>query len=132
MMARKLAGFLSILGLLALFGAWLFRTWQGKSTVSVDQAVSAGFTILIAYFVVGVFVAKVGIGLVQEVIAERRHREEDPGRLVRVLQPVHGPEAMRAVAGWVLRGERPEQVRRRGLRVVQRHGAIVLQVVAEA
>jgi len=77
MMARKLAGFLAILGLVALLATWLYRTWRGMPTISVDMAVNYGFCILMIYFVVGTFVAKVGISLIQEVIAERRHREEE-------------------------------------------------------
>ncbi len=77
MMARKLAGFLAILALVVLFGAWLVKTWRGEPSIPVDKAVSYGFTVLVVYFVVGVFVAKVGIGLIQEVLAERRHREEE-------------------------------------------------------
>ena len=77
MMARKLAGLLAMFGLMALLGGWLVQSFWGSDAMSVDTTINYGICILVIYFVFGVFVAKLAINLVQEVIEERHDREEE-------------------------------------------------------
>mgnify|MGYP001610721989 CR=1 FL=1 len=77
MMARKLAALLSILGVVALFGTWLLHRALALPTMPAERILNYGVLILVVYFWVGMFVAKVGVSLIREVMAERRSRDEE-------------------------------------------------------
>ena len=77
MMARKLAALLSILGVVALFGTWLLHRAMEIPAMPAERVLNYGVLILVVYFAVGLFVAKMGISLIREVMSERRSREEE-------------------------------------------------------
>ncbi len=77
MMARKLAGLLAMFGLMALLGGWLAQSFWGHDALPVDTTINYGICVLVTYFVFGIFVAKLSINLIQEVIEERHDREEE-------------------------------------------------------
>lgn len=77
MMARKLAGFFAIMGIIVYFASWLYRSWRpgGPPGMSSDDAWVVGICMAGAFFTLGLFVASLGIGLMQEVLAERRSKD---------------------------------------------------------
>lgn len=80
MMARKLAGMFALLAMITYFGAWLAtRYLAGDEVVGMDVEVAwqVGVGVAVTYFLVGLFFATLALGLVQEVLAERRSRETE-------------------------------------------------------
>ena len=77
MMARKLAGLFAIFGILVYFGSWLYRGLNADKLIpmAADKAWEIGMYLGIAFWILGLFVATLGIGIIQEVLAERRSRE---------------------------------------------------------
>ena len=100
MMARRLAGFFASLALMVLIGSWLLRHLHGLPRMPPDKLVMAGFLVFVLSFPVGYFIAKLGISLVQEVLEERRNREEERRHRARVrYQELLGGEQAEAGSG---------------------------------
>lgn len=81
MMARKLAGLFTILSLGAYFATWLALHLLGDDSAArgmrAEQAWQTGIGVAVLYFMVGLFMATLAIGLMQEMLAERRSRETE-------------------------------------------------------
>lgn len=79
MMVKKMAGFFSVLGILVFLATWLyycFRPAEGEILpMSAEKAWEIGIYLAAAFFLLGLFVATLGIALVQEVLAETRGRD---------------------------------------------------------
>jgi len=93
MMARKLAAFLSILGVIVLFTTWLLYRALELPVMPTEQVLNCGVVVLVLYFCGGLFIARVGISLVREVIADRRSREEEKRFLAQNQAPPAEPAA---------------------------------------
>lgn len=79
MMAKKLAGFFSVLGIIVFLGTWLYSCWVPEpgatmEPMNAEKAWEIGIYLAAAFFLLGLFVATLGIALVQEVLAETRSR----------------------------------------------------------
>ena len=79
MMAKKLAGFFSVLGIIVFLGTWLYQSWVPNpnatmEAMNAEKAWEIGIYLAAAFFLLGLFVATLGIALVQEVLAETRSR----------------------------------------------------------
>lgn len=81
MLARKLAGLFTMLALAAFFGTWLayrlLHTREADSNMALREAWQTGIGVAALYFLVGLFMATLAIGLMREVMAERRSRETE-------------------------------------------------------
>ena len=80
MMARKLAGLFALLALLVYFATWLSHYFYHVSEAGMPRfqdSWQTGFGIAVMYFLAGLFMATLAIGLMQEVMAERRSRETE-------------------------------------------------------
>lgn len=80
MMVKKMAGFFAVLGVLVFLANWLYNYFvvgvRGEVTpMAAEKAWEIGIYLAAAFFVIGLFVATLGIALVQEVLAESRSRE---------------------------------------------------------
>ncbi len=81
MMAKKMAGFFSVLGVLVFLGTWLYFCFLpvgeqgGIPPMTAEKAWEIGIYLAAAFFLLGLFVATLGIALVQEVLAESRSRD---------------------------------------------------------
>lgn len=79
MMAKKMAGFFSALGILVFLATWLYNSFAPERgdvlPMSADKAWEIGIYLAAAFFLLGLFVSTLGIALVQEVLAESRSRE---------------------------------------------------------
>ncbi len=79
MIAKKMAGFFSVLGVLVFIAAWLyFRFLPERGDVepmTAEKAWEVGIYLSAAFFLLGLFVATLGIALVQEALAETRSRD---------------------------------------------------------
>lgn len=79
MMAKKMAGFFSVLGVLVFLATWLYFCFlPNKGAVqpmSAEKAWEVGIYLSAAFFLLGLFVATLGIALVQEALAETRSRD---------------------------------------------------------
>ncbi len=79
MMAKKMAGFFSVLGVLVFIAAWLYFRFlpdRGEmEPMTAEKAWEVGIYLSAAFFLLGLFVATLGIALVQEALAETRSRD---------------------------------------------------------
>lgn len=79
MMAKKMAGFFSVLGILVFLGNWLYFCFLPErgdvEPMSAEKAWEIGIYLAAAFFLLGLFIATLGIALVQEVLAESRSRD---------------------------------------------------------
>lgn len=79
MMAKKMAVFFSILGVLMFLAFWLYRSLAPGSgdvePMSTEKAWTVGILLGAGFFMLGLFVSTLGIALVQEVMAESRSRD---------------------------------------------------------
>ena len=79
MMAKKMAGFFSVLGILVFLANWLYFCFlpdKGNAQpMSAEKAWEIGIYLAAAFFLLGLFVSTLGIALVQEVLAESRSRD---------------------------------------------------------
>lgn len=79
MMAKKMAGFFSFLGILVFLANWLYFWFLPErgdiQPMSAEKAWEIGIYLAAAFFLLGLFVSTLGIALVQEVLAETRSRD---------------------------------------------------------
>ncbi len=79
MMAKKMAGFFSVLGVLVFIATWLYFRFLPDpgplEPMTAEKAWEIGIYLAAAFFLLGLFVATLGIALVQEVLAESRSRD---------------------------------------------------------
>lgn len=79
MMAKKMAGFFSVLGVLVFIATWLYFGMlpdQGEQKpMSPEKAWEIGIYLAAGFFLLGLFVSTLGIALVQEIQAESRSRD---------------------------------------------------------
>lgn len=79
MMAKKMAGFFSLIGVLVFLGNWLYFCLlpdRGDTQpMTAEKAWEIGMYLAGAFFLLGLFVSTLGIALVQEVLAESRSRD---------------------------------------------------------
>ncbi|MCC8165552.1 MAG: hypothetical protein LIQ31_05245 [Planctomycetes bacterium] len=79
MMAKKMAGFFSVLGVLVFLANWLYFCFLPEKgeiqPMTAEKAWEIGIYLAAAFFLLGLFVATLGIALVQEVLAESRSRD---------------------------------------------------------
>lgn len=76
-MANKMAALVALLGLIVLLSTWLSRLASMQPVAPMEHILVYTMLVMLGYFFVGVFVAKLGISLIQETIADRRTREEE-------------------------------------------------------
>ncbi len=84
MMARRLAGFLAILGFTAMLAVWVCQQLNSLPSLPLEDLIPFGIAILLGYFIWGIFIAKLGIDIVQEIIQERRSQLGQRHRLTMV------------------------------------------------
>ncbi len=77
--ARKLSGFFTLLAFMAFSGAWLGRKFAGMPSMDIEKLFGHSLLIMLLYFFLGIYLSRLGIALINEVIEERR-REEDERR----------------------------------------------------
>ena len=79
MMARKLAGLFAILGVMSFLASWMWKRYSpsGGGAMPVEHAWETGVYVGLMYWLIGLFLATLGIGLVKEVLAERLGRETE-------------------------------------------------------
>lgn len=79
MMAKKMAGFFAVMGVMVFMGNWLYTSMLpangAPSALSAEKAWEVGIYLSAAFFLLGLFVSTLGIALVQEVLAESRSRD---------------------------------------------------------
>lgn len=79
MMAKKMAGFFSVLGILVFLANWLYFIFLPEKgdmqPMSAEKAWEIGIYLAVAFFLMGLFVATLGIALVQEALAESRSKD---------------------------------------------------------
>ena len=79
MMAKKMAGLFSVLGVMVFIGNWLYFSFlpdrSGAMPMSAETVWEIGIYLAAAFFLLGLFVSTLGIALVQEVLAESRSRD---------------------------------------------------------
>ncbi len=79
MMAKKMAGFFAVLGVLVFIANWLYFCFLPErgdvQPMSAEKAWEIGIYLAAAFFLLGLFVSTLGIALVQEVLAESRSRD---------------------------------------------------------
>ncbi len=79
MMAKKMAGFFSVLGVLVFIATWLYYCFLPErgamAPMTAEKAWEIGIYLAAAFFLLGLFVATLGIALGQEVLAESRSRD---------------------------------------------------------
>lgn len=56
---------------------WLFRKLMMMPVMDINQLFIESWVIIVVYMIVGLFLARLGIALVMEVLEERRRREEE-------------------------------------------------------
>lgn len=56
---------------------WLFRKLLQMPVMDINQLFIESWVIIVVYMIVGLFLARLGIALVMEVLEERRRREEE-------------------------------------------------------
>ncbi|MFH0911583.1 MAG: hypothetical protein V1918_08795 [Planctomycetota bacterium] len=77
-MHNKLAGLLAMMAFMLLAGTWCLRILAGMSAMEPSKVLSIGIAVaLLYYLVIGRMIAKLGIRLVEEELAEKRAREEE-------------------------------------------------------
>lgn len=75
MMVNKLAALFAILGTLLLIGTWMMRYGAGLGVMTADQLLFYALCCLVGYFIFGIVVARVSIGLIDEILSEMRSRQ---------------------------------------------------------
>ncbi len=79
MMAKKMAGFFAVLGVLVFLGNWLYFVFlpdRGNvEPMTAEKAWEIGIYLAAAFFMLGLFISTLGIALVQEVLAESRGKD---------------------------------------------------------
>ena len=75
MIARKLAAFFTMIAFIIFASTWLVRRLAGMNAVSVITLFTHSCVIILAYFIIGLFLAQLGVALVRELM-EGIHREE--------------------------------------------------------
>lgn len=75
MVTRKLAAFFTMIAFILFAATWLFRRLAGLNAVNVMSMFTQSCVIIIAYFIIGIFLAKMGVALVNELLSSI-HREE--------------------------------------------------------
>jgi hypothetical protein len=77
MLVKKLAGVFAMMAVGAFLGAWLAcrHFMPDRPTMNAEDALAWATYVAGIFFLVGLFMATVGMGLMQEVLAERRSRE---------------------------------------------------------
>jgi heme exporter protein D len=84
-MERRLAGFFALLGIATLIATWLYRSMALLPALPPERLVYYAILVFWVYFLVGLFLSKVGVSLIQEVLAEKRIREEERRNKARAL-----------------------------------------------
>ena len=80
MMSRKLAGLFALLAMVGFFGSWMATRLlreEGQETAPLEDAWLMGAGVAVCFWLVGLFLAALAIGLMREVMAERRSRETE-------------------------------------------------------
>lgn len=85
MIVRRLAAFFTLLAFAFFASTWLLRRIGGYPVADMTAMFSQGVVIIVAYFVIGMFLAKMGIALVNEVLEGRHQSEEDKRERARNL-----------------------------------------------
>lgn len=85
MIVRRLAAFFTLLAFVFFSATWLLRRSFGFPTSDVTAMFSQGVVIIIAYFVIGMFLARMGIALVNEVLDGKHQVDEDKRERARNL-----------------------------------------------
>lgn len=79
MMAKKMAGFFSILGIIVYLGNWLYFSLSpdrgAMNPMDAETTWEVGIYLAAAFFLLGLFISTLGIALVQEVLVESRSRD---------------------------------------------------------
>ncbi len=82
-MEWKLAGLFALLGFIAFVGAWLLMEAAGFEVLPPGEMLTNGLIVVLVFLVGGVWLSRMGIVLVQEILAEERDREEERQRRAR-------------------------------------------------
>ncbi len=85
MIVRRLAAFFTLLSFVFFSATWLIRKMFGYPTADVTAMFTQGVVIIVAYFMIGMFVAKMGIALVKEVVEDKRQLDEEKRERARNL-----------------------------------------------
>jgi hypothetical protein len=82
-MEWKLAGLFALLGFIAFVGSWLLMEAAGFEVLPPGEMLTNGVVVVLVFLVGGVWLSRMGIVLVQEILAEERDREEERQRRAR-------------------------------------------------
>lgn len=75
MITRRLAAFFTMIAFVVFAGTWLVRRFVGLNAISVTSLFTQSCVLIIAYFIIGIFLSRMGVALVHELM-EEHHREE--------------------------------------------------------
>lgn len=100
MIARKLAAFFTVMAFMAFVGTYLVRVALDQPVAQVPEMMGTALLVMTVYFVLGIYLAQLGVALISEVIEERRHREEERRERARArYQQVVGDEGLGGEGG---------------------------------
>lgn len=92
-MAKQISAVFSLLAFLVFATTWIIRKLWPLPVVDVTELFLRGLAVLFFYFLVGIFLARLGISLIQEVIEARRIKEEQHRQRARLqYQQIIGEE----------------------------------------
>lgn len=96
-MEKKLAGLFAFIAFSLFVGAWLVQRLREEPVMPPEDMVTYGTIVLLTYFAIGFGISRVGISLIQEVLADKRIREEE-ARIRARGGMREGPSAVQAKA----------------------------------
>ena len=76
-MIHHLASFFCILGLVAYIGVWTIRSFQSSAEVDIHRFIVFGLVVIPIYFILGWIMARLGVNLIQEIMAIRKARADE-------------------------------------------------------
>lgn len=84
-MVRRLAAFFTLIAFVIFSTTWLIRRMVGFPTADVTAMFGQGVVVLMAYFIIGMFIAKMGVALINEILDTKHVEEEDKRERARNL-----------------------------------------------
>ncbi|MDR0867733.1 MAG: hypothetical protein LBP75_04560 [Planctomycetota bacterium] len=84
-MFRKLSAFFTMLAFILFSGTWVVRRMLGINSMDVTTMFTQSIAIIVSYFIIGVFLSRLGVALVDEYLVRRRQMEAERRECARGL-----------------------------------------------